>query len=136
MKRRLMLRLTETNAVVGDKEAYMGGRGGHIAVQAKPKSRFSHIKKADDGGKTTKQSKQSKGRNPVDFVQHQLGIDLNKYRDDTTKRFDGRGFVTIDAKSVPKSDWRKIEMLAADHGGSMEIARSGTWMAQLRMKKK
>ena len=31
MKRRLMLRLTETNAAVGDKEAYMGGRGGYGA---------------------------------------------------------------------------------------------------------
>lgn len=114
----------------------MGGRGGHIAVQAKPKSRFGQIKKADDGKQSTKQSRPSKERNPVDFVQHQLGLDLNKYRDSTTKRFDGRGFVTIDAKSVSKSDWRKIEMLAADYGGSMEIVRSGTWMAQLRMKKK
>ena len=114
----------------------MGGRGGHIAVQAKPKSRFGHIKKTDDKNKTTKQSKPSKGRNPVDFVQHQIGIDLNKYRDDTTKQFDGRGFVTIDAKSVSRSDWRKIEMLALDYGGSMEIVRSGAWMAQIRMKKK
>lgn len=81
-------------------------------------------------------NKSSQISSVVDFVREQIGINLEKYRDETTRRFDKRGMITVDYQSMPKNEQRSLELLAVQYGGSLEISRSGTWMAHIRRLKK
>lgn len=39
----------------------------------------------------------------ADYFQKQANIDINQYRDDTTRRFDKKNQINIDFKSMPKT---------------------------------
>lgn len=73
----------------------------------------------------------------IGYINKQVGVDLNKYRDDTTRKFDRRDGISIDWDSVPKNDRQKILDLANRYGGDRySVEDNGAWMKFIRIKKK
>lgn len=71
------------------------------------------------------------------FIKNQTGIDINKYRDDTTRRFDKRSYINIDWSSMPASARRSLELLSrANYSTNIQLEDQGAWMKAIRIKKK
>lgn len=49
----------------------------------------------------------------MQYVKDQINIDLSAVRTDFTMRFERMGEIIIEYRELSKTDWRKIEMLAA-----------------------
>ena len=64
----------------------------------------------------------------VDYFKNQVNIDIEQYRDATTKMFDNSRMINIDWNSVPKSQQYAL-MEAVNKPYSPYVAtKSGTWM--------
>lgn len=72
----------------------------------------------------------------VNYISKQTGIDLNKYRDDTTRKSDKRDGINVDWSSMSKSDRQKVTDLANRYGGRFTLEDNGAWMKLIRIKKK
>lgn len=71
------------------------------------------------------------------FIKNQTGIDINKYRDDTTRRFDKRSYINIDWSSMPASARRSLELLSrANYSTNIQLEDRGAWMKAIRIKKR
>lgn len=64
----------------------------------------------------------------VDYFLKQVNVDLNNYRDDTTRQFDRRNMLTVDWESIPKVERQYIEQAAQAYGGRYTIQDAGPWM--------
>lgn len=74
----------------------------------------------------------------INFIKEQAGVDLNQYRDDTTRRFDreksrkGERYFCVDWKSIPKTDQRRIELLENQYGNQIfNMDEMGAWMKRI-----
>ena len=63
----------------------------------------------------------------IDFVKHQINIDLEDYRDETTKRFDGRRGFSINWKAMGRNDQYNMKELARK-SGRFNLHDGGAWM--------
>lgn len=63
----------------------------------------------------------------IDYIKHQTDIDLELYRDETTKRFDGRKGFAIDWKAMGRNEQRNIKELAQKYG-TFNLHDGGAWM--------
>ena len=72
----------------------------------------------------------------VNYIYEQTGVNLNKYRDDTTRKYDKRDGINIDWNSIPKVDRQKILELSNRYGGGKySMEDNGSWMKFIRIKK-
>lgn len=117
----------------------MGGRGssGGANVKAKPKSRFSKVVEKQTQPEPEPKKKTTTAFSPAEFVKTQTGVDLEKYRDSTTRRFDKRGVIIVDWKRMPETARQKIMVLSTrQYTNNIEIEEFGTWGMQIRKKRK
>lgn len=126
----------------------MGGRGGASGLAAKQTTlseRPAKVKREAEAyresqrkEKATESVKKDTARQAgiVSYISEQTGVNLNKYRDDTTRKYDKRGGINIDWNNVPKGDRQKILDLANRYGGGRySVEDNGAWMKFIRIKK-
>lgn len=126
----------------------MGDRGGASGLKAKQTTLSERLEKAKQEAeayresqrkeKATESSKKDTARQAgiVNYISEQTGVDLNKYRDDTTRKYDKRDGINIDWNNVSKGDRQKILDLANRYGGGRySVEDNGAWMKFIRIKK-
>lgn len=69
------------------------------------------------------------------WIKKQVNVDIEKYRDSATKQFDKRGFITIDWKSMPRTERAYIEQLAQKYTNRIQLFDAGSWAKQIRFKR-
>ncbi len=67
-----------------------------------------------------------------DWIKNQIDVDIDKYRNDTTRRFDNTKLTNVDWSSMPKTERRRIEELASRYGGSLKLHNNGAWMKAIQ----
>ena len=70
-----------------------------------------------------------------DWIKNQVNVDIEKYRDNATKQFDKRGFITVDWKRMPRAERAYIEQLATKYPNRIQLFDAGAWAKQIRFKK-
>lgn len=83
-----------------------------------------------------------KGREPKrkkttagDWIKNQVNVDIEKYRDNATKQFDKRGFITINWKNMPRTERAYIEQLAQKYPNRIQLFDAGAWAKQIRFRR-
>lgn len=121
----------------------MGGRGsgsGRGGGADKPKSRLGNpvkrlkkVTKEKTAAPTLKTAKDI-----VPWVKYQTGVDLDKYRDSSTKGFDKRNQIFVDASKMSKTERRNLALLETHKGYKTNISSelSGTWLLGIKVRKK
>ena len=122
----------------------MGGRGSSSSRLAakKPQKTPTNKKtvkpqKTPTNKKTVKPVTLKSAKDIPNFIKNQTGIDINKYRDDTTRRFDARFYINVDWASMPASARRSLELLSrANYSTTIQLEDQGAWMKAIRIKKR
>lgn len=70
-----------------------------------------------------------------DWIKNQVNVDIEKYRDNATKQFDKRGFITINWKNMPRTERAYIEQLAQKYPNRIQLFDAGAWAKQIRFKR-
>ena len=74
--------------------------------------------------------KQAQLKKLTDYISQMVSVDISKYHEES---FDGKGYVTLDWKRMPKSDKSKIENLANQYN-HLEIVDYGAWGKWIKYK--
>ena len=61
----------------------------------------------------------------IAYVKNQIGIDLEQYRTDFSKKWERENEIIVEYREISKSQWRNIEILAAK--GRIRIESVGVW---------
>lgn len=61
----------------------------------------------------------------IEYVKKQMGIDLDQYRTDFSKKWERKGEIIVEYREMKKSQWRNIEILAIK--GRIRIESVGVW---------
>ncbi len=96
----------------------MGGRGGSSGI-ASPKAPTNTVQK-----------------NITNFIRSQTNIDISKYRDDFTSRFEVKDGVLLYWKDVPKTEKQTIQNLGTRYGNKLTFEDVGAWGKLIRFKGK
>lgn len=94
----------------------MGGRGGSSGIKPKVAT-----------------NKTQKGI--ADFIRKQTKVDINKYRDDFTSRFEVKDGALLYWKDVPKTEKQAIQDLGNRYGGKLTFESVGSWGKLIRFKR-
>lgn len=62
----------------------------------------------------------------VEYVKGQIGVDLEKYRTDFTKRWERENEIIVEWREMPRTDWQKIEMLIGSKQ-KLRVENVGVW---------
>lgn len=62
----------------------------------------------------------------MQYVKEQVGVELSAVRTDFTMRFERKNEIIIEYQELSKTDWRKVEMLAATKN-VIRIEDVGVW---------
>ena len=78
--------------------------------------------------------KQSKNKRETagEWIKNQTNVDIEKYRDDETRKFDRRGYITIDWKSMPQTERAYLEDIARRYPNRLQMFDMGSWGKQLK----
>lgn len=115
----------------------MGGRGTSSSKKAMYKKPVE--KKEVEQKKPSRKEKAIAvlGEAISDFIKTQVNVDINKYRDEKTKRFDTRRYITVDWKRMPQTERQQLSHLTiASYSKTIDIEKQGTWMALIKFKYK
>ena len=63
----------------------------------------------------------------IEYVKKQIGIDLEEYRTDFSKRWERENEIIIEFREMPKSDFRNLELLANSKNSHIRIESVGIW---------
>ena len=96
----------------------MGGRGGSSGIVS-PKVPTNTAQK-----------------NITDFIKKQTNVDVNKYRDDFTSRFEVKDGVLLYWKDMPKTEKQTIQNLGNRYGNKLAFEDVGAWGKLIRFKGK
>lgn len=66
-------------------------------------------------------------RKIIEYVNNQIGINLEKYRTDFTKQWERENEIIIEWREMEKTDYRKLELLAASKHSPIRIESVGVW---------
>ena len=61
----------------------------------------------------------------IEYVKKQMGIDLDQYRTDFSKKWERKGEIIVEYREMKKSQWWNIEILAIK--GRIRIESVGVW---------
>ena len=113
----------------------MGGRGSRGSRSSRLAAKKPQ--KTPTNKKTVKPVTLKSAKDIPNFIKNQTGIDINKYRDDTTRRFDARFYISVDWASMPASERRSLELLSrANYSTNIQLEDQGAWMKAIRIKKR
>lgn len=62
----------------------------------------------------------------VEYVKGQIGVDLEKYRTDFTKRWERKNEIIVEWREMPRTDWQKVERLI-DSRQKLRAENVGVW---------
>lgn len=68
----------------------------------------------------------------INYVKNQMGIDLEQYRTDFSKKWERENEIIVEYHEMSKSQWRNIEILAAK--GRIRIESVGAWGKMITFK--
>lgn len=63
----------------------------------------------------------------IEYVNKQIGIDLEKYRNNFTKRWENENEIIIEWREMKKTDFRKLELLVASKNSHIRMENVGAW---------
>lgn len=92
-----------------------GGGGGNQKIALSPKAQLA--------------------KDISDYLNEQVNVDIDKYRDQTTKNFDGENAINIDWKSMPKTEQQKVSQALNKRYSPFRAEMSGVWMLTIQRKK-
>ena len=75
-------------------------------------------------------------KNITDFIKKQTNVDVNKYRDDFTSRFEVKDGVLLYWKDMPKTEKQTIQNLGNRYGNKLTFEDVGAWGKLIRFKGK
>ena len=96
------------------------------------RSRFANSTKTNNAKSTPKYTKLSQA---ADFIKEQTGLDINKYRDEATRRFDKRNSILVDYKRMSKTDQQKFGEALRQKYSPYKTEVFGAWGVEIRLKK-
>lgn len=103
----------------------MGGRGGASGIAPQRQQRTQP--------KIKTSAEQSR---IIDFVNTQINVDLNQYRDDFTARFESPNSVLVYWKDIPATVKQEIYNLQNQYGGRIQLDDMGAWGKTIRLRRK
>lgn len=63
----------------------------------------------------------------IEYVKKQIGIDLEEYRTDFSKRWERKNEIIIEFREMSKSDFRNLEFLENSKNSHIHIESVGIW---------
>lgn len=66
------------------------------------------------------------------FIRTQIGIDIEKYRDNYTREMDKRSYINIDTRNMTNTDMLAIERLGNSYGGLFKFQPNGVTVYSIR----
>ena len=87
------------------------------------------------GNKTNISLKDQLAQDISDYLSTQVKLDIDKYRDSTTKGFDTENYINIDYKAMPKTEQQKLNQALNKPYSPFTSEMSGTWMLTIQKKK-
>ena len=61
----------------------------------------------------------------VEYVKTQIGIDLDQFRTDFSKKWERENEIIVEYREMSRSQWRNVEILAST--GRIRIESVGVW---------
>ena len=61
----------------------------------------------------------------IDYVKNQMGIDLDQFRTDFSKKWERENEIIVEYREMSRSQWRNVEILATK--GRIKIESVGVW---------
>lgn len=61
----------------------------------------------------------------IDYVNTQIGVDLDQFRTDFSKRWERENEIIVEYREMTRSQWRNVEILAVK--GRIRIESVGVW---------
>lgn len=133
----------------------MGGRGSTSGLKSaenpKETSLADRIRQAREEAQAYRESQNQQKRESApagrdtkkqseitEYISKQTGIDLNQYRDSTSRSFEPKDAVNVDWKRMPRDVKNRILDLSNQYKGSVELTFEdvGAWMKQIRIRRK
>lgn len=68
----------------------------------------------------------------IDYVKNQMGIDLEQFRTDFSKRWERENEIIVEYREMSRSQWRNVEILASR--GRIRIESVGVWGKMIALK--
>lgn len=85
---------------------------------------------------SNKQPQYTKINQAQDYFKTQGNVDIEQYRDSTTKQFDNRNTITVDYKRMPKTVQQRFNRALATKYSPYRAEALGAWGVQLKLKRK
>ena len=63
----------------------------------------------------------------IDYVKSQMGIDLEQFRTDFSKKWERENEIIVEYREMKKSQWRNVEILASKPAAKIRIESVGVW---------
>ncbi|MBQ9943797.1 MAG: hypothetical protein IJO67_05500 [Clostridia bacterium] len=63
----------------------------------------------------------------ISYVETQTNVNLERYRTDFAKRWERPDEIIVEYKEIPKSLWRRVELLASKQNPKIRMEHVGVW---------
>lgn len=63
----------------------------------------------------------------MNYVETQTNVNLERYRTDFAKRWERPDEIIVEYREIPKSQWRRVELLAAKQNPQIRMEHVGVW---------
>lgn len=71
----------------------------------------------------------------ISYVDTQTGVNIERYRTDFAKRWERPDEIIVEYKEIPKSLWRRVELLASKKNSIIRMEHVGVWGMMLALNK-
>lgn len=68
----------------------------------------------------------------IEYVKNQIGVDLDQFRTDFSKRWERENEIIVEYREMSKSQWRNVEILAVK--SRIRIESVGVWGKMIALK--
>lgn len=104
-------------------------------TKAQMEQEAKNKKTTTDSKTTTKKPKESMHDRMLSYVKQQTNVDLDKYRDEHTRRWDKRNTIHVDWKSMPSVDRGYLMLAAQQSHAPFTLTQGSAWTMALQFKK-
>lgn len=105
--------------------AYQQGMVDRAIEREKKRTNEDKRKKRTENKRMSKKEKNAK--NVRDFIKHLVNIDIDEYRDETTRSFDASRYVNVDWKAMNRNQQNSIKRLEHEFS-RIKLHPNGAWM--------
>jgi hypothetical protein len=72
----------------------------------------------------------------INYVDTQTKVNLERYRTDFAKRWEQPDEIIVEYREIPKSLWRRVELLASKKNSIIRMEHVGVWGMMLALNKR